>query len=99
MRGTPPSDFTKQEKIIAEVLSDYGLRYKEQENIGKYYADFFVPELNTVIEADGIYGHLKKADAKRDKEIIDLGVQREIHISSNSKEKIKKELIDKLWQV
>ena len=31
MRGTPPSDFTKQEKIIAEVLSDYGLRYKEQE--------------------------------------------------------------------
>ena len=72
MRGTPPSDFTKQEKIIAEVLSDYGLRYKEQENIGKYYADFFVPELNTVIEADGIYGHLKKADAKRDKEIIDL---------------------------
>ena len=98
IRGTPPSDFTKQENIIAEVLSECGLRYKEQENIGKYYADFFVPELNTVIEADGIYGHLKKADLKRDNALIDFGVNQVIHISSSTKEKVKKELMEKLWQ-
>ena len=95
IRGTPPSDFTKQENIIAEVLSECGLRYKEQENIGKYYADFFVPELNTVIEADGIYGHLKKRDVKRDADIMRIyGVENILHIKENSKAGVK----DTLWQ-
>ena len=98
MRNTPPSDYTQQEKNIAEVLSEFGLRYKEQEEIGKYRVDFLIPEIDTVIEADGIYGHLKKADKKRDEELEILGVKRIIHISSVSKIQVKHELMDSLWQ-
>ena len=61
-----PKDYTKQEIIIADVLSDMGLRYDTQVPINQYTADFFVSELGMIIEADGIYGHLKKRDMKRD---------------------------------
>ena len=50
-----PKDYTKQENVIAEVLSEIGLRYDQQVPISGYIADFFVPELGMVIEADGIY--------------------------------------------
>ena len=48
-----PRDFTKQENIIAECLSDLGLRYTEQYDLYPYTVDFYIPELNMVVEADG----------------------------------------------
>jgi len=81
-----PKDYTKQEIIIADVLSDMGLRYDTQVPINQYTADFFVSELGMIIEADGIYGHLKKRDMKRDADLMRIyGVKNILHIKENSK--------------
>ena len=37
-----PKDFTTQENLIAEVLSNFGLRYDQQVEFGKYRTDFYV---------------------------------------------------------
>tara|TARA_R110002020_G_scaffold403703_1_gene613816 strand:- start:317 stop:670 length:354 start_codon:yes stop_codon:yes gene_type:complete len=90
-----PRDYTRQENIIAEVLSDLGLRYDTQVHISKYVADFFVPELGMIIEADGVYGHLKKRDVKRDADLMRIyGVKNILHIRENSKTGV----TDTLWQ-
>ena len=81
-----PKDYTKQEIIIADVLSDMGLRYDTQVPINQYTADFFVSELGMIIEADGIYGHLKKRDMRRDADLMRIyGVKNILHIKENSK--------------
>ena len=90
-----PKDYTKQEIIIADVLSDIGLRYDTQVPFSSYIADFFIPELGMIIEADGIYGHLRKRDAKRDADLMRInGVLNILHIKENSKVGV----IDTLWQ-
>ena len=90
-----PRDYTKQENVIAQVLSDLGLRYDTQVPINQYTADFFVPELGMIIEADGIYGHLKKRDIKRDADLMRMyGVKNILHIKENSKVGVQ----DTLWQ-
>ena len=97
-----PKDFTEQEKIIADCLSKLGLRFTEQFNILKYTVDFWVPELAMVIEADGMMGHLRKADAKRDAALLEETegeVEHVFHISSTSHELIMEEIcqvLDKL---
>jgi len=90
-----PRDYTKQENLIADALSEFGLRYDQQVPISSYTVDFFVPELGLVIEADGIYGHLRKRDAYRDSEIMRVfGIENILHIKENSIRGIK----DTLWQ-
>ncbi|MAH44841.1 hypothetical protein CMI37_03380 [Candidatus Pacearchaeota archaeon] len=90
-----PRDYTKQENVIAQVLSDMGLRYDTQVPISQYTADFFVPELGMIIEADGIYGHLKKRDIKRDADLMRIyGIKNILHIKENSKVGVQ----DTLWQ-
>ena len=51
-----PKDFTQQEKTVGSCLSRLGFRFMEQFNILNYTVDFWVPELNMVIEADGKWG-------------------------------------------
>jgi very-short-patch-repair endonuclease len=90
-----PRDFTPQEQIVAELLDEFGLRYEQQVLIDNYTADFVV-EGSIVIEADGIFGHLKKRDRKRDKDILesrDMEIVSVFHIKKQTKEKIKQELI------
>ena len=90
-----PRDYTKQENIIAQDLSELGLRYDTQVPINQYTADFFVPELGMIIEADGIYGHFKKRDIKRDADLMRIyGVKNILHIKENSKVGVQ----DTLWQ-
>ena len=60
-------DYTLQENIIADCLSEFGLRYEEQYNFWPYTVDFYIPEIKWILEADGKYGHLQKRDKKRDK--------------------------------
>ena len=50
-----PRDYTVQENIIAECLSELGMRYTQQYPILNYLADFWISELNLVVEADGVY--------------------------------------------
>ena len=76
-------------------MSRLGLRYTEQFNILQYTVDFWVPELSLVIEADGMMGHLRKADAKRDKALLentDVEITEVLHITSKSTKLIMEEL-------
>jgi len=88
-----PRDYTKQENIIADTLSDFGLRYDQQVPIDKYTADFYIAELGLVIEADGVYGHLRKRDATRDAEIMRIfGISNILHVKETTKESIREVL-------
>tara|TARA_R110000744_G_scaffold105582_1_gene201748 strand:- start:171 stop:491 length:321 start_codon:yes stop_codon:yes gene_type:complete len=91
----PPRDYTVQENIISGFLSEFGLRYVEQYDFFPYTVDFFIPELNMVIEADGKYGHLRKRDRERDMVLsTKYEVEYILHIDATTKERIK----DTLWQ-
>ena len=90
-----PRDYTEQENTIANCLSMYGLRYDQQYMIRQYTVDFWVAELGLVIEADGVYGHLKKRDQKRDIDLMHNGdVEWVLHIRGTTKQEIEEEL----WQ-
>jgi len=93
----PHSDFTKQEIIIGQCLDEMGLRYHEQRQIGKYYVDFLVED-TIVVEADGVFGHFKKADEIRDEALLEMGVGQIFHIKGQTKKEIYKELQDFLCQ-
>ena len=91
-----PKDYTTQEQLIADELSELGLRYDQQVDVYPYTIDFFVPELGLVIEADGIYWHLRKRDIKRDGDLMRiLGIESILHIKDSTKEGVK----DTLCQV
>ena len=90
-----PKDFTAQEKIIADCLSKLGLRYMEQAPFNNYRVDFWVPELAMIIEADGKFGHLRKADAKRDWNLMNWEspkVENILHITAKTPPTIMEEL-------
>lgn len=69
----PYRDNTPQEKLLKNVIEENGLLYEYQVRMGQYTVDFFLPELDVIIEADGVFGHLGKRDRKRDKDLSDMG--------------------------
>ena len=91
----PPRDFTKQENIIADCLDKFGIRFEPQHEVFPYTVDFYIPEIKTVIEADGKIGHLKKRDKKRD---IYLNKQFDVDDVIHIKEITKEQIEEKLWQ-
>ena len=91
---TLPRDYTAQENIIADCLSEFGLRYEQQADFAPYTPDFYIPELKMIVEADGIYGHLRKSDNKRDSFLIQQeDVEHILHIKDFNKEQIKANLL------
>ena len=92
-----PKDYTKQEQLIADELSELGLRYDQQVDVYPYTIDFFVPELGLVIEADGVYGHLRKRDVKRDADLMRIfGIENILHVKDSTKEGVKNTLCQAL---
>ena len=90
-----PRDYTVQENRIAECLSEFGVRYDQQYDFYPYTVDFWIAELSMVIEADGVYGHLRKRDIMRDGELMNRdGIEYVLHIRESTKEEIK----ERLWQ-
>ena len=90
-----PKDYTAQENIIADYLTESGLRYDQQYEFWPYTVEFYVPELKMVIEADGKYGHLRKNDVKRDAVLLKVvEIEQVIHIRGIRKE----EIGEILWQ-
>jgi very-short-patch-repair endonuclease len=84
-------DYTSQEKTFAKCIEEFGLRYQTQYSFPPYIVDFYIPEVQLVIEADGMFGHLKKADAKRDANLLNnygKEIRKVFHISETSKIKI-----------
>ena len=90
-----PKDYTLQENIIADCLSEFGLRYEEQYNFWPYTVDFYIPEIRMVIEADGKHGHLRKRDVKRD---IFLSSLEEVEYILHVRQFTKKEIEGVLWR-
>tara|TARA_R110000824_G_scaffold115716_1_gene266866 strand:+ start:472 stop:783 length:312 start_codon:yes stop_codon:yes gene_type:complete len=90
-----PKDYTRQENLIADCLSEFGMRYAQQYSFFPYTVDFYLPEINMVIEADGTYGHLKKRDLQRDTDLVTKHeVDYILHIIHVKKDDIK----ETLWQ-
>ena len=65
------------EDILAYELKNRNVKFEPQKEIGKYRVDFFFPEANLVVEADGKEYHSKpeqrEKDEQRQMEIIKKG--------------------------
>ena len=79
---------TPQEVKIANYLSELGLRWESQRQVGKYFVDFWISEIGTAIEADGVYGHFAKKDAERDEFLLSSGIDYVLHIKSENSSEI-----------
>ena len=90
-----PKDYTAQENIIANYLTEYGLRYDQQYEFWPYTVDFYIPEIKMVIEADGKYGHLRKRDVKRD---IVLSKRDEVEYILHVRNFTEKGIKETLWR-
>lgn len=70
---------TSIEVIVASLLTSLEIEYEEQERIGRYLVDFYVPTKNLVIECDGTYWHgerkagAKEKDARKDAFLLSRG--------------------------
>lgn len=69
---------TTPEKIMRQFLDKVGVEYKQEYKIGKYWADFYLPKYNVVIEVDGDYWHslpnVKEKDTRKDKYLKSKGI-------------------------
>jgi|SRR3989344_1232212 len=92
----PERDFTEQEMELAKVLDELGMRYEYQFEVYPYTLDFYIPMHHLVIEADGMYGHYKKADRKRDLYLKNCGFSDIIRIKGYGFQDILVELLNKL---
>ena len=93
--NSPPRDYTKQENTIAVVLDEFGIRYDQQVHMGPYILDFYIPDIKMCVEADGIYGHLRTREAKRDAFLLSTDlVEHVLHIPEVTKTDIK----EAIWQ-
>lgn len=62
------------EEVVGQLLTELGVVFIRQASIGRYSADFLVPEKMLVIECDGEYWHRDKdRDARRDRYMQALG--------------------------
>ena len=62
---------TGPEIKVEQYVKSLGLDYEKQFPIGRYLVDFYIPEINLAIEADGAFWHQDQdVDINRDKEII-----------------------------
>jgi very-short-patch-repair endonuclease len=80
----PYRDNTPQEKLLKKVIEENGLLYEYQVRMGQYTIDFFLPELDVIIEADGVFGHLNKRDRKRDADLGDMGYSLVWHLKEQT---------------
>ena len=82
------------------MIEENGLLYEYQVRIGQYTIDFFLPELDVIIEADGVFGHLNKRDRKRDADLGDMGYPLVWHLKEQTLSvRHLQELSIKLWAI
>ncbi|MEW6096251.1 MAG: DUF559 domain-containing protein [bacterium] len=90
---------TDIEVTMAQLLTELGIRYKEQIwFLGKYCVDFLLPDYNLIIEVDGEYWHTNKKefDANRDNELKSLRGLDTVRFSRQRLKKNKKEIKEEL---
>ncbi len=69
----------KGERILWQRLknSQLGFKFRRQSGFGKYIVDFYCPEVNLVIEIDGLTHyeeHIYDKDVVREKFLVNLGL-------------------------
>ena len=75
---------TSLEKILSKILLELGYRYYEQYELHPYIVDFFIPEFNIALEADGDVWHACRRDRERDIELMKKYSIRVLHFGENS---------------
>lgn len=69
---------TTPEKTMRAFLDKMGEEYKQEFKIGNFWADFYLPRRNAVIEVDGDYWHslpeIKEKDSRKDKYLKSKGI-------------------------
>tara|TARA_R110000824_G_scaffold156873_3_gene330078 strand:+ start:2733 stop:3056 length:324 start_codon:yes stop_codon:yes gene_type:complete len=91
----PPRDNTPQEITIRKVLDELGLRHDDQHFFLNFIVDFWIPEIGMVVEADGVYGHFKKRDTKRDMALMGVPqIKHILHVRDTQYNQIK----ETIWQ-
>ena len=78
------------EQIAFDWLTEHKIIFEHQKQIGHFFADFYIPSINSIIEIDGTHWHNSEKDKLRDKEILDNFGIKTIRIST--KEQIKDRL-------
>lgn len=58
---------TSIEIAVQAVLDELKIEYIAQHPIGRYNADFFIQQLNLVLECDGTYWHSSEKDQAHDR--------------------------------
>jgi len=70
---------TSIESLIRKVLEKKGVDFKQETKIGKYYADFLIPDSKLIIECDGEYWHrsdyAKRRDLRKDEFLASRGYE------------------------
>lgn len=70
---------TSIEALVRKALEKKGINFKQEERIGKYYADFLISDLKLIIECDGEYWHrssfAKNRDLRKDKFLMVNGYE------------------------
>lgn len=62
---------TQCEKAVEEWLIARGVAYRSQHPIGVAFVDFYLPDSDTIIEADGAYWHQdQQRDIERDRRLL-----------------------------
>jgi very-short-patch-repair endonuclease len=87
---------TSAEKVFLQLLQETLPRFRAtletQFPIGQYIADFYIPEIRTVIEIDGEYHRKRKRqDAIRTKQLFKFGVLRVVRFTN---EEVRYNIID-----
>lgn len=83
---------TSIERLVRLKLQKLKEPFKQEMKIGRYHADFYLPNRNLIIECDGEYWHRNKIehDQRRDEILKNLGYK----ILRLSEENIKKKQVD-----
>jgi very-short-patch-repair endonuclease len=67
---------TSIEKKVRVTLEELDIQYIAEYRVGRYQIDFYLPEYQIAVEADGAYWHRLKAshDARRDAVLLSRGI-------------------------
>ena len=87
----PYRNHTPQEKLVRRILEENGLLYQYQMDIGQYTVDFYLPELQVIVEADGVFGHLQRRDKKRDLNLASMGYHTVWHLKETTISELRNE--------
>jgi very-short-patch-repair endonuclease len=69
---------TPREKLVKSALRKLGIKHRSQVAFGIYIADFYLPDLNTVLECNGYWHtrpHMKRRDLRKRLFLEGLGLK------------------------